>query len=483
MRIDVARRSWPIGPVDLLLQAGLAPEAQARRAWAKWSGDSRDIARVSHTEARLLAAFSDRIAKLDPDSPLRKAINGVTKHLWTESRLAITHAVDAFDRLSEAGIPFLIFKGGALLAERLANSGRRVIGDVDILVPRESIEAAIDALVAAGWDSINGESPAYLRRLAQVRISGNYRKGQHGKIDLHISPFHFAKTDDSLDQALWRDARAVTLAGRSILVPDSANAIVISLAHAPMSPAAEWALDVVTRTATQPIDWDRLTHIANQRGLAVSCVAGLRYLRERLSIEIPVSALAALGSAPVTIGDWLKYWSNVADRGERSLVAKAANRLADRILGRQHYSRFVKDRVEVSVTRPSLPFARRRLRPQDLCKGSADLAIRHKLTATGHVLGRHVVVGFAIPRTPVSRRVFFDVSANGTAIARLRCRLRPRTRKEKTVTFSFSIPPSSSDTEICIEARPTQFLPPDAGEALRVELGAVQFRLVSAAIG
>ncbi len=479
-RSRLVRRSWPVGPIDLLLQTGLAPEERARQAWAVWAS-TRDFERISGAERRLVAAFSERIGTLDPLSPLRPRIDGLTKLLWTRAQLTLGQTANAFDRLAAAGIPFLVFKGGALLAEGFATSRRRIIGDVDILVRRDSAEAAIDALTGAGWCSVNGESPAYLRRLAQVRISGNYRRGEHGEIDLHISPFHFGKSEETLDEALWRDARPAVLAARKILIPDPTDAIVISLAHAPMSNSVEWALDVVTRIAQQPVDWNKLVDVANRRGLVPACLAGLRYLHEVLEAPVPQSALSALTNAPVTFGARLKYWSNVSDRQDRGLVEKAANRWADRMLRKQGYSHFVKDRVAITVTRPTMRPDWLRLPAQELPVPASAWGIEHELFLGREIPGRRLAVKLAILRPPVSRRIFFDVTADGIALARLRSRSGPPAQGEETLTFLLPIARSrDSDMRISIESRPVGFLPPNARKSSHAELGPIEFRLLRA---
>ena len=481
-RRGVVLRSRPSGPVDLLLRAGLAPEDEAQRAWVAWS-KTRDFEHISGAERRLLAAFSERIGKLDPSSPLGPRVDGLTKLLWTRAQLTLVQTAEAFDQLARVPIPFLVFKGGALLAEGFVTSRRRVIGDIDLLVRRESAVAAVDALTCDGWSSVNGESPPYLRRLANTRISGNYRKGQYGELDLHISPFHFARLDESLDQALWRDARIASLAGHDVLIPDAADAIVISLAHAPMGGSAEWALDVVTRIANQPIDWDKVSHVARERGLVPSCLAGLQYLRDALCAPVPESVLTRLQAAPVTFGSWLKYWSNVSDRKDRNLLEKATNRFADRLLRRQGYAHFVKDRVEVTVARPSVLPGRLWSSGKALSVPASTLATRHEFLVAHDAVGRRLVIKVAVPRPPMSRRIFFDVTADGLAVARLRCRLGPPERIEKTLTFVLPyVRSGNSDTRISIDSRPTGYLPPNAAHVTQAEVGAVQFRLLKATV-
>src|SRR5262245_30321159 len=164
-RNRVVERSWPAGAIHLLLVAGIAPRPQAERAWAAWT-DTRDFDDVTWQEKRLLAAFSTRIGELDPGSPLVPRINGLTKHLWTAARRTVGETLAAFDVLTAAGVPFIVFKGGALLVEDFAATRRRILSDIDVLIRSEATPYAIKSLTDAGWCAINGESAALLHRLA-----------------------------------------------------------------------------------------------------------------------------------------------------------------------------------------------------------------------------------------------------------------------------------------------------------------------------
>jgi Uncharacterised nucleotidyltransferase len=481
-RNRVAERSWPTGAIHLLLEAGIAPRTQAEGAWAAWSR-TRDFDEVTWQEKRLLAAFSTRIAELDPGSPLVPRINGLTKHLWTAARRTLGQTLAAFDVLAAAGIPFIVFKGGALLVEDFASTRRRILSDIDVLVRREAAPHAIKCLTNAGWCSINGESAALLHRLtqAQVRRSGNYRKGQYGEIDLHSNPFHYSRSGEAMDEALWRDAESAKVGTRSVLIPDPTNSIVISLAHAPQTESAEWAFDVATRVAHQTIDWDKLAYIARERDLVPSCLAGLRYLRERLSVPVPQATLDALTKAPVSVAAWMKYWSNISNSHRQNLVQKTAERIADSVLRKRNYSVHIKDRVAVTVARPTLlrrwPIGTTQSIPVSLPHPD----YRHQLLVGSGAKGRRLAIRLAVSTPPLSRRVFFDVTVDGIAVARLRSRLGPPANHEKKITFVLPLPEArETDIAISIEARPVAFVPPHAHAELHIANDPLKFRLVSA---
>jgi hypothetical protein len=56
--------------------------------------------------------------------------------------------------LAPLGIPMILLKGNAFHAAGLDASVGRSVGDLDILVPRDSLEAVETALLAAGWERL-----------------------------------------------------------------------------------------------------------------------------------------------------------------------------------------------------------------------------------------------------------------------------------------------------------------------------------------
>ena len=67
-------------------------------------------------------------------------------------RQALWEAEMARRALAPLGLPVVLLKGTAFVAAGLAAGQGRAIGDCDILVPREHIDAVEAALLAAGWE-------------------------------------------------------------------------------------------------------------------------------------------------------------------------------------------------------------------------------------------------------------------------------------------------------------------------------------------
>jgi putative nucleotidyltransferase-like protein len=88
-----------------------------------------------------------------------------------DSALARTQAVWEGEMtrraLAPLGIPVVLLKGNAFLAAGLDAGVGRSVGDLDILVPRDSLEAVEAALLAAGWERVkeaDGYDDLYYRR-------------------------------------------------------------------------------------------------------------------------------------------------------------------------------------------------------------------------------------------------------------------------------------------------------------------------------
>lgn len=467
--------------VNLLLHAALAPEPDARIAWRAWKA-RRNFDDISWWEKRLLVPLALRLRTLDPDCELLPRIDGLAKYLWTTTQLGLRETATVFDRLTGHGIRFIVFKGAAQYAEGLTAATRRIMGDVDILVHPDQAVAALDSLAADGWTASNGESFELLRRLAGVRLSGNFNKGQYGEVDLHSSPFHFARIDPHLDADLWQRARPASLAMRPILVPDPTDSVLLLLAHSVTSGSGDWALDIAIRIEKQSIDWDRLAQLAARRGLVPACLASLSYLREELGIAVPEAALEKLARTPVTLGERLKYWSNVRDRAERNLAEKAVNRLADRVLRHQRFWLIAKDRRAITVTRPRIPL-RWLLGLAAPVSGLPDgAALERGFSLVVETAGRRLVLKIAFLAPAMSRRLFFDVTVNEVGIARLRTRAGGRRAgKETSRTFYLPMPVwTAGKVDVLVSARPVRYIAPDAAAGDLAALSPIPFRISGA---
>jgi len=84
-----------------------------------------------------------------------------------QGRVAALWEAEAARRaLAPLGVPVVLLKGTAFVAAGLDAGRGRSIGDLDILVPRDSLDAVEAALLAAGWEWVKPDpyDDAYYRR-------------------------------------------------------------------------------------------------------------------------------------------------------------------------------------------------------------------------------------------------------------------------------------------------------------------------------
>ena len=143
-------------------------------------------------------------------------------------RLALWEAEMARRALASVGIDPILLKGTAYRAAGLPAADGRQIGDLDILVPRDRLQDAEAALIAAGWEPLKADAydDAYYRRWMH-ELPPLIHRTRDRMIDVHhtILPPTARPTPDAA--ALIADA--VTANGWRMLAP--ADMIVHAAAH------------------------------------------------------------------------------------------------------------------------------------------------------------------------------------------------------------------------------------------------------------
>ncbi len=285
----------PIGPLDLLVKAALAPPPVAEAAWAEWrKGYALD--ETPWNEVRLLGAVAQRIGWLEPDADILPRIRGIQKFLYAQSQLCLVGAMGGLRILSEAGIPMLFIKGAGRVAVDDGIARERLVRDIDVLVPIARRDEACERLIAGGW---------HLRGYWQVLWRGfNSLAGHHGwslsrgkgEIDLH----HFSNNLNRLvgdDDGLWARNARVTWRGIEVHVPSATDNLLLAIMHGlrwSRDLNADWIIDGFRAMSTGAVDWALLLAEARRRRIATILHAGLSYLRQALGAPVPAETLDAL---------------------------------------------------------------------------------------------------------------------------------------------------------------------------------------------
>jgi hypothetical protein len=126
-----------------------------------WTG----VLCAAHAE-RLLASLAHRLDGLDLPDDVAATFARARADAEVGRTAALWEAEMARRALAPLGVPVVLLKGTAFVAAGLDAGQGRLIGDLDILVPRDRIDEVEAALLAAGWEWVKPDpyDDAYYRR-------------------------------------------------------------------------------------------------------------------------------------------------------------------------------------------------------------------------------------------------------------------------------------------------------------------------------
>ena len=136
----------------LLIDALRVPETVTRLEAKGWTA----LLAAARAE-QLIASLALRLAD-QPKPPAAAAILADAVRAAEQGRVqALWEAEMARRALEPLGVTPILLKGTAFAAAGLSAGEGRFIGDLDILVPRDSLDAAEAALLAAGWEWVKDD--------------------------------------------------------------------------------------------------------------------------------------------------------------------------------------------------------------------------------------------------------------------------------------------------------------------------------------
>jgi hypothetical protein len=195
---------------------------------------------------------------------------------------ALWEAEMARRALAPLGVPVVLLKGSAYAAAGLEAGCGRSIGDLDILVPREALDAVQDALLAAGWEWVKEKDEyddLYYRRWMH-ELPPLIHKERDRMIDVHhtILPLTARLTPDAA--ALIEDSIILENGLRILSPPDMLiHSATHLFADGDMAGGLRnlWDIDrLVRQFADEPDFWTRLRERARRHQLKAATSRALR---------------------------------------------------------------------------------------------------------------------------------------------------------------------------------------------------------------
>ncbi|MBP6029831.1 MAG: nucleotidyltransferase family protein [Sphingobium sp.] len=115
---------------------------------------------------RLLGTLAVLLEDIAVPDTVRAILSEARLDAEREQRIALWEANRAAEALAPLGLASILLKGAAYAAASLRASDGRMVGDLDILVPRDRLEEAEAALRDAGWEWVKPDpyDDAYYRQ-------------------------------------------------------------------------------------------------------------------------------------------------------------------------------------------------------------------------------------------------------------------------------------------------------------------------------
>ena len=184
------------------------------RSMGEALGDRSRLRRTALFLQRLYAYRNNALISvqtLDELMPLirgnRHFMRGLPKFIWSKNQLLLREARQISACFANAGIDFSFAKGVGRMLEVGGNELYRISRDIDVLVPWDQFDQAIDLLLKNNWEFKEPISEGAMS-IGRINAFALYHPIHRIDIDLHRSLFHDAGNNCfSLMNKIWGRAK------------------------------------------------------------------------------------------------------------------------------------------------------------------------------------------------------------------------------------------------------------------------------------
>ncbi|WP_234734742.1 nucleotidyltransferase domain-containing protein [Tellurirhabdus bombi] len=285
----------------LLLKAALFSGPEALENWQLWK-EARNLSHFNKTSETLLPSIFDTLdyesQRLMPlvyrnlektNDPLIPGLRGIYRHTWIRNQRFMLKAQQVIKTLQTAGIDTIALKGIALSLRYYGDMGVRLMNDLDVLVPPDKAEKAIQLLQ---------EQPLGFQR---SKFDYRYRRILHAMhmwdeeqtdMDLHWNLMVQHAYADA-DGPFWAARQPVTLADGSVTsVLSPTHQLFHNIVHGfgwAGKPAIRWVADsyAIYAKAKAAIDWHELLSLAERYRFIIPIQQGLGILEKDFHLVLP----------------------------------------------------------------------------------------------------------------------------------------------------------------------------------------------------
>ena len=294
---------WPTAEQKLIIVAAIGPDADAVRAFERWSEitDFRD-----HFDLgvfRLLPFVYRRMHTLGVAGTTMPMLKGVYRYAWFSTQALFHGVAPTLSLLHANNIEMVLLKGAPLHETYYKGLGVRLMNDVDIAVHLEVVPTAMALLEAAGWKRKSPE------RNLEFHHELDFLNSEGRELDLHYY-FLVHACNASADAWFWRHTTPFEFMGVRARQLDPTAMLFHVVTHGVWpndNPPIRWIVDAITiLTRAENINWSEIVEFAHAQRLTYRLHLGLSYLAATYEAPIPPFVLNELRAKNSSLTEWVE---------------------------------------------------------------------------------------------------------------------------------------------------------------------------------
>jgi hypothetical protein len=286
----------------LLLQAILDENDQVSwNCFEKWAAMT-DLDNIEGGSYRLIPALYKRMIRISDDFTSKNRMKGIYRYFVYRNNLILHRTKEVLLALNANKIPYIVLKGGALLASYYEDKGIRPMNDLDILVDEPFIHETIKLLDHIGWKPMDKESVNVNHQAGHAITFINH---DGIELDLHWHVIYQCCWDGA-DSAYWENTEKASLVEMDIHILNPTMQLFHTCAHGvrwnEMS-AIRWIVDAMTiiEKRRKDIDWQLFLRETKNNKLTPTIKKAVGILHDDFGADIPNSLIDALNQIPTSL--------------------------------------------------------------------------------------------------------------------------------------------------------------------------------------
>lgn len=297
---------WPTPEQELLLRAAVLEPQQALEAWLAVR-PRIDIDRLEEGSFALLPLIVKRLRLAEVEDRALGKLRGVYRHTWSRNQLAVGELKAILRVLHGTRIDAAPLRGVAALLAYYSDRGVRPVTELEVLVPEESADRALETLGAAGWSPADAEREPVAEGWPGLRLRST--SGRTAVVHWRLLPEF--DPDGRWSGELWRSTRDFDVDGvptRLLRPEDELLHTTLTGARSAPFTTVQWIVDTTTILQAVPeFDWDRLVEQAERRRAVLRLRDALTYLSTSLDTPVPARVLSRLHAQNPTRRDQVAH--------------------------------------------------------------------------------------------------------------------------------------------------------------------------------